>query len=134
MSDISTNGNIEAPVVDLTAAPAKADPAPEKKEKVEAKPKKEKKVAKKTEKKKEAKAKAPKKEAKAKTEKKTRKGNGRVAGTKAQTQVPVVVMNGIKKLAKTEDVRPADIVRKAMFIGLKKLGISIPEQTEKTEE
>ena len=129
MTDISTNGNIETPVVDLTAAPAKADPAPEKKEKTEAKPKKEKKVAKKTEKKavkKEAKAKAP----KAKTEKKTRKGNGRVAGTKAQTQVSVAAMNGIKKLAKTEDKRPADIVRKALYIGLKKLGIEVAEPVE----
>ena len=132
MTDISTNGNIEAPVVDLTAATketAVADTAPEKKETKVAKsekkaPKKEAKAKKAP--KKEAKAKAP----KAKTEKKARKGNGRVAGTKAQTQVPVAAMNGIKKLAKTENVRPADIVRKALYIGLRKLGIEVAEKTE----
>ena len=80
-------------------------------------------MAEKPEPKKKAK-KAPKaKKAEKKTKEASEPKEKRVAGTKAQTQVPVAVMNGIKKLAKAKDMRPADVVRDALLIGLRKMGL-----------
>lgn len=53
--------------------------------------------------------------AKKATSKNEAKRNAREAGHKAQTQVPMDLWTLISKRAKTEKVRQADVVRKALF-------------------
>lgn len=52
-----------------------------------------------------------------KAEPKTKRTKGQ-AGTKAQTQVPLEVMKMIKAKARDEKIKPADVVRVAIFKGL----------------